>query len=119
MGGITSIFYRNVLHYEDELFLCGYSNFSKIVYLRNVNYNEDMLHKANTRERSDVMNFKKLIESKGLTMYKLAKQAQIGQSTVNQLANKKRLSANMNTLTSIASVLKVSVDVVCTSLREE
>lgn len=65
------------------------------------------------------MNFKELIISKNLTMYQLAKNSELGQSTINQLANKKRQSANMDTLIKIAKTLDVSVDDVCNSLKED
>ncbi len=63
------------------------------------------------------MDFKQLIASKGFTMYRLAKKAKLGQSTINQLANKKRKNANMQTLISIANALDISVDEVSRSIR--
>lgn len=66
-----------------------------------------------------MMDFKDLIKSKGMTMYKLAKESGLGKSTINQLANKKRITANMNTLIKIAKALNISVDDVCNSLKEE
>jgi transcriptional regulator with XRE-family HTH domain len=64
------------------------------------------------------LNFKQLIDSKGLTMYKLAKDAGVGKSTVSQLATGKRKTAYMGTLVKIAKALNVSVDDVCNSLKE-
>ncbi|WP_234121141.1 helix-turn-helix domain-containing protein [Clostridium hydrogenum] len=65
------------------------------------------------------MDFKELITNKGFTMYRLAKQSGLGQSTINEIANGNRKNPNMNTLTSIADTLKTSVDELCNSLKLE
>lgn len=63
------------------------------------------------------MEFKELIASKGFTMYRLAKESKLGQSTVNGIANKNRKNPNMSTLTSIADTLGITVDELCKSLN--
>ncbi|WP_291563618.1 MULTISPECIES: helix-turn-helix domain-containing protein [unclassified Clostridium] len=56
------------------------------------------------------MNLKELIEEKGMTMYRVAKEGNIGQSTVNEIANGKREHIELGTAVKIAKVLNVDVE---------
>lgn len=58
------------------------------------------------------MNFKDLLTSKKITMYGLAKKANIGQGTVNEIANGKRKSITLPTAVKIAAALEVDIETV-------
>lgn len=51
-----------------------------------------------------------LMEQKGWTKYRLAKEAGLGQSTVHEILSGKKVSPNAKTLSKLADALDVSVD---------
>lgn len=55
-------------------------------------------------------NIARLLELKGWTNYKLAKEAGLGQSTVHEIMNGKKTTPNAKTLQKMANALGVSVD---------
>jgi transcriptional regulator with XRE-family HTH domain len=58
------------------------------------------------------MTFKELLTSKGFTMYKLAKKANVGQGTINEIANCKRKAIKLDTAVKIATALNVDIETV-------
>lgn len=56
------------------------------------------------------MNIKRIREEKGISAYKLAKEANISSATVSQIESGNRQSLNSNTVEKIANVLGVGVD---------
>ncbi|GAA0735355.1 helix-turn-helix transcriptional regulator [Clostridium oceanicum] len=56
------------------------------------------------------LNIKKIREKKGMSAYRLAKDAKVGVSTISQIESGKRQSLNSNTAEKIANTLNVSVD---------
>lgn len=66
-----------------------------------------------------IMNFKDLLSSKKMTMYKLAKEANLGQGTINEIANNKRKSIKLDTATKISKVLDVDIETIVKCIKEE
>jgi len=58
------------------------------------------------------LNLKELIDKKKTTMYKLAKETNLGQSTINEIVNGKRKSIRLETAAKIADFLNVDLRVV-------
>lgn len=56
------------------------------------------------------MNIKRIREEKGISAYKLAKEANISSATISQIESGNRQSLNSNTVEKIANVLGVGVD---------
>ncbi|MEW9093987.1 MAG: helix-turn-helix transcriptional regulator [Clostridiaceae bacterium] len=56
------------------------------------------------------LNIKKIRKEKGISAYRLAKDAKVGASTISQIESGKRQSLNSATIEKIANVLGVSVD---------
>ena len=56
------------------------------------------------------INIKRIRESKGLSAYKLAKEAGISQSTISQIESGDRKSLNSSTVDKIAKALEVTTD---------
>jgi len=56
------------------------------------------------------INIKKIREKKGISAYRLAKDANVGASTISQIESGKRQSLNSVTAEKIANVLEVSTD---------
>ena len=56
------------------------------------------------------LNIKRIREEKGISAYRLAKDANVGVSTISQIETGKRQSLNSNTAEKIATTLGVSVD---------
>ena len=56
------------------------------------------------------MNIKRIREEKGLSAYKLAKEAGVGGSTISQIESGKRQSLNSATIEKIALVLNVDAN---------
>lgn len=56
------------------------------------------------------LNIKRIREEKGISAYKLAKEAEVGASTISQIESGKRQSLNTSTIEKIANVLEVSTD---------
>lgn len=56
------------------------------------------------------LNIKRIREEKGISAYRLAKDAGVGVSTISQIETGKRQSLNSNTAEKIATTLGVSVD---------
>jgi transcriptional regulator with XRE-family HTH domain len=71
------------------------------------------------RKGGEEMNFKDLLKSKGFTMYKLAKKTELGQCTINQIANGKRKSIKLPTAVKIAKALNVDIETVNRSIGSE
>ena len=56
------------------------------------------------------INIKRIREEKGISAYKLAKDAGVGASTISQIETGKRQSLNSATVEKVANVLNVSTD---------
>lgn len=56
------------------------------------------------------MDFKQMIKSKGISQYRLAKEAKVGQTTISDLVSGKRKEPKLSTCIKIAEVLKVEVN---------
>lgn len=56
------------------------------------------------------MSLKKILEKKGMTMYRVAKDGKIGQGTVNEIVNGKRKHIKLDTAIKMAEVLDVDVE---------
>ncbi|MBU3208583.1 helix-turn-helix transcriptional regulator [Clostridium algidicarnis] len=56
------------------------------------------------------INIKRIREKKGISAYRLAKDANVGASTISQIESGKRQSLNSVTAEKIANVLEVSTD---------
>ncbi len=52
-------------------------------------------------------------------MYRLAKEAKVGQGTINEIANGKRKSIKLDTATKISKVLNVDIETIDKCIREE
>lgn len=64
------------------------------------------------------MKLNQLIKSKDMTAYQVSKKSGLGQATISQIINKKRVNPAMETIVSIANALNVTVDEVCKSIKE-
>ncbi|ASN68322.1 putative helix-turn-helix domain protein [uncultured Caudovirales phage] len=56
------------------------------------------------------LNIKRIREKKGISAYRLAKDACVGSATLSQIETGKRQSLNTNTIEKIATVLSVTTD---------
>ncbi|AUN22290.1 transcriptional regulator [Clostridium botulinum] len=61
------------------------------------------------------LNIKRIREEKGISAYRLAKDANVGVSTISQIETGKRQSLNSKTAEKIATTLGVSVDELMTT----
>ncbi|WP_066821358.1 helix-turn-helix domain-containing protein [Clostridium tepidiprofundi] len=64
------------------------------------------------------MNLSEMIRQKGLTNYRVAKEAKIGQATISELINGKRKEPKFTTALKIANVLGVEVTEIYKALKE-
>lgn len=64
------------------------------------------------------MSLQKLIDEKGMTNYKVAKLAEIGQATISQLTTGKRKEPKLSTAVKIAKVLNVEVEEIYRAIKE-
>jgi transcriptional regulator with XRE-family HTH domain len=58
------------------------------------------------------MGLKELLHQNNMSMYRLAKEAKIGQATVCEIANGKRKAITVQTASKIAEVLGVDIEVI-------
>lgn len=65
------------------------------------------------------MTLKKLLAEKDITMYKLAKDTGLGQSTINEIVNGKRKSIKLDTAIKIAAVLDTGAEEIYKSIKED
>lgn len=70
-------------------------------------YNMIMLPETEGVEK---LNLQQLINQKGLTNYRLAKEAKLGQATISELTSGKRKEPKYSTAIKIAKVLEVGVE---------
>ncbi len=56
------------------------------------------------------INIKKIRETKGISGYRLAKEANVGNTTISEIESGKRQSLNANTIEKIASALNVTMN---------
>ncbi|KYH35875.1 HTH-type transcriptional regulator SinR [Clostridium tepidiprofundi DSM 19306] len=56
------------------------------------------------------LNIKRIRQEKGISAYRLAKEANVGASTISQIESGKRQSLNTKTIEKIANVLGVATD---------
>lgn len=56
------------------------------------------------------LNIKRIREEKGISAYRLAKDANVGASTISQIESGKRQSLNSTTIEKVANVLGVGVE---------
>ncbi|HBJ2613297.1 TPA: helix-turn-helix transcriptional regulator [Clostridium botulinum] len=61
------------------------------------------------------LNIKRIREEKGISAYRLAKDANVGVSTISQIETGKRQSLNSKTAEKIATTLGISVDELMTT----
>lgn len=52
----------------------------------------------------------KLMDNRGWTKYRLAKESEVSQSTIHDIVSGKKTSPNINTISKIAKALDVSID---------
>lgn len=65
------------------------------------------------------MTLQEMIHKKGLTNYKVAKMAGIGQATISELSSGKRKEPKLSTAMKIAKVLDVEVDKIYEAVRSD
>ncbi|MBE6044100.1 MAG: helix-turn-helix transcriptional regulator [Clostridium thermopalmarium] len=64
------------------------------------------------------MNLQEIIAQKGLTKYKVAKQAKIGQATISELVSGKRKEPKYSTALKLAKILDVKVEKIYEAIKE-
>lgn len=67
----------------------------------------------------DEVGLQKLIDEKGMTNYRVAKLAGVGQATISQLTTGKRKEPKLSTAAKIAEVLEVEIEDIYKAVREE
>jgi len=65
------------------------------------------------------MKLQEMINKKGLTNYKVAKMAGIGQATISELSSGKRKEPKLSTAIKIAKVLDVEVNKIYEAVKGE
>lgn len=65
------------------------------------------------------MTFKELLKTKGISMYKLAKDSKLGQATICEIANGNRTNIRFETALKIAKTLDVDVQIIKTCIGSD